>query len=221
MTASSRLFLILFLFFVLAMLATQASASVFVIGDQDDKFTVSFPDSWAMSHNQKPDDKLTILAPNDGSDASCRVRVRDDQRFTVYPASSAQSIQQANYGAAFWDKYLAQYDDVSVVRVVHGTPMGWAQASSAEATYTSTLGSSVQKRAMMRGGVFQGRAFIVECAATAEGFPQWQGTFANIMNSFAPMVTGNGAINSYYRDFPNDPILIINRQAQDDRTLYY
>lgn len=219
--SSSRLLAVLFIFLMLALCVTQAQARIFVIGDQDDGYTISFPDTWDMITNQKPDDKLTIAAPGEGDYATCRVRVREDRRYMTYPSSYSRSIQQASYSSDFWSTYLNEYDAPSLSRVVDGLELGRIPASRADAYYMTSVGSRVQKQAVMMGGLYNGRAYIVECSAAAGAFQHWEGTFHTVMDSFAPIRTGNGKIQSYYRNFQNDPLLIINRQAHDDRTLYY
>lgn len=220
MSASSRLLLILMLFFALAALVTQAQARVFVIGDQDDKFEITFPDSWGMINNQKPDDKLTIAAPANGDGATCRVRVREDKRFDVYPARYGRSIQQNYYSDAFWQEYLNEYVNPSLSRVVSDQNLKIMPSSRADAYYTDVVGAPVQKRAVMMGGLYNGRAYVVDCSSAAGAFERYQGVFHTIMDTFTPTEIGNGRLNSYYRNFPADPILIINRQG-GDKALYY
>lgn len=219
MSPAARLVLIFFLFIVLAVCVTQASAHIFVIGDQDDGFTVAFPEEWTPVTNQKPDDKLTIAAPGGDDVASCRVRVREDRRFMTYPPSAAATIQNAAYGKDFWSTYLNEYDRPALSSVTTGARMGQVPATQASAFYV-TPREGIEKQAVMNAALYNGRAYIVECAAEADSFSRFSGAFTDIMNSLNPTKVGNGLRQSYYSDFTNDPMLIINRGG-GDAALYY
>ena len=70
---------------------SPAKAEIFYIEDQDGRFSVSFPDLWRITSNMKPDDQLTVMGPGKNDLAMCRVRVREEGRFKIYPQTILMS----------------------------------------------------------------------------------------------------------------------------------
>ena len=119
--------------------------------NRGERFSISFPDRWKVLHNQAIDEKLVIVVPGALSDgASCRVRVRDDARFGLYPHKYNATIQKIAYGRGFWTDYLVErYDDAALLSVMDGAGLGRGFASYAHVKFGSNLEASLQKRGIM------------------------------------------------------------------------
>ena len=132
-----------------ATFSTYVQAESFFYEDRDEKFTLTFPDTWKRLTNQKPDDQITIAAPGVNDYATCRVRVRKDRRYVIYPGKFDSDIQKVAYSRDFWNGYLGEYDDVVVDTFKDHSGLGSGYASMAEATYDTAEGPLVHKRGIM------------------------------------------------------------------------
>ena len=196
-----------------------ARADVFVYHDQQDRFTVSFADSWRVVANRNADDALVIAAPGREDHALCRVRVRTGKRYTIFPHHLRDEAQRIAYGADFWSDYFLQYDNVSVRRVSEHAGLGRGPASFAEAYYTPP-GVDVRKRAIAFASLYAGKAYIVECSSAAYSYEHWKPQFMNLIKS----VDFDKSLHEYpsanYRMFLADPTLEI-RGDQKIKSSYY
>ena len=193
-----------------------ANADVFQVEDQDDRFSVTFPDTWDRVDNQKSDDKLTVLAQGEYEFAGCRVRVREDRRFVIYPKSYDDSIQRVEFSREFWNNYLGEYNAVVVDDFRDNAGLSVGHASMIEASYETAEGSIVRKRGLMFASLYHDQLYIVDCAAEKSVYDKWRPSFLSIVKSleFAPVThhhpTGN------YRDFSaDDPVEITGPKELD------
>ncbi|MCB1783301.1 MAG: hypothetical protein KDI13_04840 [Alphaproteobacteria bacterium] len=189
---------------------SSASAEIFYVEDQGNRFSLSFPDLWAVTQNQKPDDKLTVTGPGEYKFANCRVRVREDRRYLIYPRKFASSVQKVAYSKQFWDEYLGEYDDVTLQSVTDGAGLGQGFATYAEATFTTAENPIVHKRAIMFASLYYDNAYIVECSTEQTVYDQWRPAFLSIVKSVDFTRTTAIYPSGHYRKFLNDPELIIN-----------
>ncbi len=192
---------------------SQVRAEVFVIEDQQNSFSLSFPDSWATTTNQKPDDKLTIAGPGVNDYAVCRVRVRQDKRYAIYPVAFSDPVQKVAYSREFWTDYLGEYEDIIVDAFKDESGVGKAFASTAEASFMSTDGTPVRKRGIMFAGLYFDRAYIVDCSSEQTLYDKWRPQFLSIIKSvdFSKMI--HEFPNGDYRKFQEDPEVKIQGPA--------
>ncbi len=216
-------FLKLFLFVILfsSIQNSPASADVVYLQDQGERFSISFPDRWRVVSNIAPDDKLVVAANGAPEDhASCRVRVRDDARFGIYPHRYDPSIQKIAYSREFWDGYIGAYDDTTLVSVTDGAQLGRGFASYANVEFTSVTGARVQKRGIMFASLYGNKAYIVDCSAHVDAYASWHDAFMSVIKTvdFEQAIHRNADYG--YRSFLKDPILIVNGGAEYNHTYY-
>lgn len=198
---------------------STARAEIFFVEDQTDKFSVAFPDLWAVTSNQKKDDKLTVSAPGDNALASCRVRVRDDRRFVIYPQHRFGSdIQKVAYSREFWDRYLGEYDEVTLDVFKDEAGLGRGHASMAEASYLTAEGTIARKRGIMFATLYNDRVYIVDCSAEESAYQKWRGDFLGIVKSIDFTKTIHELPTGNYRKFLNDAEVII--EGADELDVY-
>lgn len=187
-----------------ALLISPARAEVFVLEDDVNGFSLSIPDSWAKITNQKPDDKLTIAGPGANDYATCRVRVREDRRFLIYPRIFADPVQQVAYSREFWNDYLGEYEEITVDAFKDDSGVGKAFASTAEASFMSTDGTPVRKRGIMFAGLYNDRAYIVDCSSEQTLYDKWRPVFLSIIKSVDFEKTIHEYPDGHYRNFNTD-----------------
>ena len=124
-------------------LPSTAHAEIFRWQDPDTGLQTNYPDTWGRIHNQKPDDLLTVTAPSATDHATCRLRVRDDNRFAITPVSHAGAIQKTEFLGKFWNRYLNEYDDVTLHGIREDGALGRGYASYIEASYTPAFSGQV------------------------------------------------------------------------------
>lgn len=196
----------------------SAKAEVFFVEDQVNRFTLSFPDLWMTANNQKPDDKLTLVGPGEPDFATCRVRVREDRRFLIYPRKFASNVQKVAYSRDFWNRYLGEYDDVEVDNFREPAGLGKGFGSFTEATYTTAEGTIMRKRGLMFASLYHDRAYIVDCSAEASVYYKWRPAFMSIVKSVDFEKIVHELPSGNYRNFIADPELVINGAKKVETT---
>jgi hypothetical protein len=199
---------------------STARAEVFVVGNQAERFTVTFPDTWMMIHNQQPDDELTIVAPGEGEFAQCRVRVRDDRRFLVYPPKLAANVQQVAYSKEFWFEYMNEYNDPYISSVTDLGGLGRGFASYAVTEFDTSSGPSVHKRGISFVSLYHDKAYIVDCSAEASVYDKWHNSFLSVIKSVDFGKTIHELRTGHYRDFLAGDSLQINGRRPVDVTFH-
>ena len=182
----------------------DAKAEIFVVEDQDDRFSVSFPDTWAKVQNQKPDDKLTIAAQGVNEFVECRVRVRNEERYLIYPEKLAAEVQRQYISRDFWDLYLGEYDAVDVLRFKDDSGLGYGHASMVEAAYETADGKIVRKRGLMFASVYGSNLYILECSSEASVYDKWRPAFLGIVKSVDFERVSHPKREGHYRDFKGE-----------------
>lgn len=196
--------------FLTLMCSTAAKAEIFYIEDSNDGYSVAFPDLWALTENQKPDDKLTITAPGENELATCRVRVRDDRRFLIFPPNKfADAVQKVGFSKKFWENYLGEYNDVQVDFFKDESGLGRGFASMVEASYTTAEGTIAHKRGVMFAALYRDNVYIVDCSAQTEAYQKWRPDFLGVIKSVDMKKEVHERTNGDYRDFLNDADVVI------------
>ncbi len=186
---------------------SSASADVNVWRDKDTKMTVSYADTWQQINNQNPGDVLTVRAPGDNEFAECKISILDDGRFKIYPAHYNDEIQRVNFSKEYWDRYLAQYNDVVVHKGTDNNGLGRGFASMASVSYDTVKGAKMRKRAIGFASQYKNKVYNVECSAQESAYHKWHGKFLSFVKAVDFEQGTNFAISGYYRDFLQDKTL--------------
>lgn len=213
-----KLFLIAGVFALLSI--SSASAEVFVVQNDEARFSMSFPDTWHRAHNQKPDDKLTVKAPYEFEFVSCKMRVRNDHRYLIYPVRYSADMQKAAYSKDFWFDYVNEYTNPYIRHVTDFAGLGRGFASYAEGGYTTAVGPKVDKRMIMFASLYRDKAYILECSSEASVYEKWRPHFLSVAKSVDFTKTIHDLPVGNYRNFIDDPAIKINGRRQMDLFVY-
>ncbi|MCB9989362.1 MAG: hypothetical protein H6868_08550 [Rhodospirillales bacterium] len=147
--------------------------------------SLTYPDTWRRLNNQQPDDLLTIAPDAGRAHAQCRVRANDDRRHAIYPSRYDPAIQQIDFSRGFWEQYLAQYEDISVIDFHEVAGLGRGHGSFVRADYTAPApdGAIMPRRMMAFVSYYDNRSYILECSSHAEAFDDWQKLFLSVAGS--------------------------------------
>ncbi len=195
---------------------SSAQAGQFFYEDQKERFTMSFPDTWARVTNQKADDKITIAGPGVGDYATCKVRVRKDRRFVIFPGKYDSDIQKVAYSRDFWNNYLGDYDNVVVDTFKDEAGLGLGYASMAEASYETAEGTLVRKRGVMFASLYHDRLYVVDCSSEESVFQKWRPAFLSIVKSVDFGSVRHAKTNGHYREFNKDPKIKVEGKKKLD-----
>ena len=199
-----------------SMAISSAQAEVFFVEDKNDRFTMTIPDLWKKIGNQKADDKLTVVGPGENGFVNCRVRVRDDRRYVIFPNKFGSAIQKVSFSKKFWNNYLGEYDDVTVDAFKDEAALGRGHASMVEVSYDTAEGPLVRKRGLVLASLYYDKLYIVDCSTEASVYPKWRSELLGIVKSvdFKKMQFENSSGN--YRDFQeDDPVEVVGSKELD------
>ena len=203
-----RLAFVGFLGLALFFFGIPARADYFVWRDHLTGLSLSFPDSWLVVANKEPDDLVTVMAPGGRGNAVCRVRAREDRRYLIYPPRFSAAIQKIDYGAAFWETYLGEYEDARLESVKDESGLGRGFASTAVADYRSAVpGPYMSRKGLMFASLYNGRAYITECSSHRDAFSRWKDDFLSIAKSVDFRKAHHEVLTGDYRNFMKDPFL--------------
>lgn len=177
----------------------SAQADYFVWQDPKTGARLTYPDTWRTINNQKRDDLVTLLGPSAAERPICRLRVRDDKRFTGYPTYFSSDIQHAEYSTEFWNDYTGDYDNVVMHDVMNDAGIGKAFASLAIFGFTDAVAKTGQPRTGQAfAGVYFDKAYIFDCSSAAYSFQKWQPDFMSIAKSINMRPITSATPNGYY-----------------------
>ncbi len=212
-----KLFFVAIIFSLSTFLPFEAKANIFFIEDQDARFTISFPDLWEKAGNQKPDDRLTMLGRGENDFAVCRVRVRSDRRFVIYPDKFNKEIQRTSFSRDFWNDYLGDYNDVNIEFFKDDSGLSFGAASMIEASYETAQGPIVRKKGIVFASLYHDQIYIVDCSSEESLYSKWRPEFLSIIKSIEFGKVTNSRKSGYYRNFMNDPeVEVIGPKALDN-----
>ena len=211
------------LFTAFLLVPTSARADYFVWQDEKSGLSLTFPDTWKMQANANPDTILTVMGPaGDNGQPVCRVDVRPDKRYTIYPARYGDAVQKTAVSTPFWKNYLSQYDSYEIGRVQDGAGLGRWFASYAMASYGKHFGEVRQsRRAIMFASLYYDKMYVVECSSLSHAYEQWDLDFRGIVKSvdfkkaFHELPTGE------YANFLNDAEMYFWAQTGPEGTIAY
>lgn len=146
---------------------------LFFVQDPVSKLSVAYPDTWRRVYNQKPDDVITLAAPGVQNFASCRLRIRDDQRYQMYPARFNAANNRDLFDETFWKEYLAEYPLYRIDSLNNEAGLSRGYASQVQATYISFDDPRQQKQAVIYASLYNGHIYVVDCSAKIEYYQRW------------------------------------------------
>lgn len=220
-----RLFYIFIFCFAFTLACTHsAKADVYVWQDAQTGLVLSYPDTWSIVSNNSPDDILTIHAPSGRAHAMCRARVRNDERFLIYPTRFSESVQEVAYNTQFWDYYFREFTGPDFKLIKNGSGLGRAFAGYAIAEYTSAVpGPEMVRRGLAFAGNYNGQLFILECSSHKDAFGEWKGPFLSIADSVEMPKAYHELMTGDYRNFLNEnnvPLLRFKGTTSTQRKKY-
>lgn len=188
---------------VSAAITTDKARADFVVWEEAHSgIMLSYPDSWQLAHEQKPDEAVRILAPR-GQQAMCRVRIRDDGRYAIFPPRYDDEVQLISFSTNFWKDYLAEVSegDIVLYRVENRLGLGRGFASHARASYELTGHRKTRYNALLAVSHYHNKIYILECRARARDYARLQTMFHSIMASFDMPKRHHEALSGNYRNF--------------------
>ncbi len=195
---------------------SPARADVFVWRDAESKLSLSFPDEWRRIHNQQPGDVFTVAAPGNNEFATCRMRVWDDGRFTIYPRKYAANIQRVNYSREFWERYVGEFAGAEINGVWDNAGLGDGFASFADVSFISPIDPKMQKRGLIFATVYNDKAYVAECSSEAAAYGDWYKPFLSFVKSVDFRNEYSPRLNAWYRTFQYDPVIRIRGRKDID-----
>lgn len=215
------LFRILCVFPLILFAASQqhAKATEFSWKDPMSGASLLYPDTWTQVHNQKPDDVLTIAAPwMRGRDdiALCRMRVREDKRFSIYPVAMSSFVQEDAYNDEFWADYVGEYDNAVINQYRSKQGLGRGFGSMIDFSYISTYGPKMARRGMAHVSLYDDKAYIFECSSKASAYEAWHPLFSQILSTVHFKKTIHEHRGGHYRRLDCDkPLHISNGPGRE------
>ena len=186
--------------------SNQARADYFVWQDVDTGVSLSFPDTWKVVSNKSADDVITVMPESGRAHAACRIRTRDDARYSIYPVHYSADIQKIAYNMDFWNNYLHEYTVYEIHNIQVGAGLGRGYAGYALAEYEGAVqGPYMHRRALMFASLYNDRAYILECSSHADAFGMWKKIFLSIATSMNFEKADHEIYTGHYRNYLADP----------------
>ena len=174
-----------------------AQADYFVWQDPDSGMTVTFPDTWNILSNRKPDDTLVIAG-----DSLEDKPLNEDRRFVIYPPKLGKAIQETAISTGFWDSYLSRYVDFNLSKVFDGAGLGRWFASYAQGTFIRMNGTQEEIRTgLMFASLYNDKAYVLECSTLTGAYAQWDLVFRSILKSINFEKMYHELPTGHYRNF--------------------
>jgi len=217
----SMKFMTLILVAVLA-LPSVARADYFLWQDEKTGLTMSFPDTWKMQNNAGDHTIITVMGSSENDQPMCKVDAVPDKRYTIFPARYGADVQKVAVSRAFWEKYLAQYNEQRLGHVVDGAGMGRWFASYALASYSRNFGTVLQSRkAIMFASLYRDTLYVIECSSLEHAYERWESDFRGIIKSVDFKKAYHELPTGEYANFLKDAELYFWSQTGPDGTTIY
>ena len=211
-------FFILFFSVFLFVFAASANANEIVVNDQEERFSLSYPDHWFRKIPMQADDRLVISAPDPEADAVCRMRVRTDRRFLIYPHGFQDEVQRLNYGLAYVRDYLSIRENVSIKAQSDFAGFGRGFATYAEADYTEE--GKERRRGIVFASLYHDKVYIMDCSAKAGAYYDRRADFMNIIRSVDFKKVLHEFPSGHYRNFMRDGKVRIAGESVEHDSYY-
>jgi hypothetical protein len=206
----------------LLVLPLPAKADYFVWNDPKSGMSLTFPDMWQRQNNLRPDTIMTVMAPSENDQPVCKVDVRDDKRFVIYPVRYSDPIQKVAVSLPFWKNYLGHYDDYTLDGVYDGAGLGRGFASYALASYTQRFGTTMQtRRAIMFASLYHDKMYVIECSSLNHAYEQWAADFRGVIKSVDFKKANHELPTGEYANFLREAELYFWAQTGPEGTVAY
>ncbi len=193
-----------------------AQADYFKWVDEETKVSVTYPDQWVQSHNQYDGDVMTVMGPGENDHALCRINVKEDGRFAIYPERYSRNIQRIAFSRDYWDAHLAQYDNVNVHKFYDNAGLGRGFGSWAMASYTTHYGPKMDKTAIMFVAHYNNKTYMTECSAEKHAYAKWHNSFLSLVKSVDFRAEISEFPNGNYRNYYGETLKIAGPRVMDD-----
>jgi hypothetical protein len=209
--------------FLLFLTTSSAKADVFVWKDPEFNIDLVYPDDWRVQFNAHPDLKLHILAPQGRDFAACKVNVKRDARYKVYPIKYTTRINSIVFNAENIREHFVEEDYPSVIARNDFAAIGKADAVYAEVRYVGRQqGVSVPMQALVFATLYGDMNFVFECEAAAQNWAYWKPIFMNIAKSVDfPLAQDMLPHGRYPHDFLNEGDILLSTDNAKTGTLRY
>lgn len=214
----TQIFLILVL--ALSTISLSSQASVFVWKDHVSGTSFTFPDHWKLVHTQKADVIAEVVAPHQNEFVSCRMRMRDDKRFVIFPHSYDANIQRRFVSTDFWKDYVSEFDGTAIHRIRDDAGLSEGFASRADFTFITDRGPRVLKRGFAHASLYDGHLYAFECSAEYDAYEKWYPVFQSILKSVSFGQRHPMQKYGYYENFYGDPKIQIHNKRPIDLYTY-
>jgi hypothetical protein len=192
--------------FLLSMSFGVAKADYFVWADPQTGLSFSFPDDWQRVSSADPDDIITVMPPSGRAHAACRIRARNDMRYSVYPVHYANDIQKVAYGLPYMNEYLREYDDPQILSIMDNGGLGRGFATYAVVSYKSAVqGPLMERKATVFAAYYADRVYFLECSSHKDAYAMWENMFLSIAKSIDFKKADHELVSGNYRNFLPDP----------------
>ena len=210
------------LFLALFLISTPAFADYFVWQDPKSGLSMSFPDTWQKQTNRDPATILTIEAPSNSDDASCKIQTHDDKRYTIFSSDYGRDVQKDAVSIPFWKSYMGNYDAYDIGRVYDGGGLGRWIASYATAAYTARDGEALtSRRGLMFASLYYDTLYIVECSSYANSYEKWDRNFRSVIKSIDFKKIYNERKTGHYANFLDEVDQYFWAQTGPEGTIGY
>lgn len=186
------------------LLAGPVKAEYFVVRDPETKLGAAYPDTWRRVHNQKPDEVFSFAAPGVSDFAGCRVRVRAEERFKIYPARFSDNLARTVLDKEFWEEYLAENRGYRINDLHMNTGLSRGFGSHVHANYMSYDDPGQQKQAVIFASLYNNNVYVVDCSSKIEVFDKWYPQFMSFIKSVSFDKQVHELPNGHYRPFMMD-----------------
>lgn len=199
-----------------------AVADYFLWQDPSSGLTVTFPDTWKTQNNRGVNDVLTVSAPSNGDDPTCKIEVSEDKRYMIYPVDFGDAVQREAVSIPFWKSYMANYDEYAIDKVYDGGGLGRWLASYALGSYSKRDGTAYQqRRGIMFASLYNGKTYIVECSSLNHAYERWDNDFRSIIKSIDFKKAYHERAVGDYHDFLKEADLYFWAQTGLEGTVAY
>lgn len=201
---------------------TLAKADYYVWKDEKSGMTATFPDTWKVQSNLHAETILTIMAPSEKDQPVCKINVRDDKRYTIFPARYGDAVQRVAVSTPFWRSYLGNYDNYNIDNAYDGAGLGRWFASYALASYSQHFGTVTQtRRAIMFASLYNDKLYVVECSSLNHAYERWAADFKGVIKSVDFKKAYHELPHGEYANFLNEAELYFWGQPGPEGTTAY
>ena len=200
---------------------SPVKAEYFLWEDSKSGLTLTFPDNWKMQTSGTSNEILRIAGPGQDN-PMCRVKAKEDKRYTIFPSDYGDAVQREAVSIPFWKDYMTYYDDYTIDRVFDGGGLGRWLASYAFGSYMHRNGTAYESRqAIMFASLYYDTLYVIECSTLNNGYDKWGPIFRSIIKSVDFKKTYHEHQTGEYANFLKEADLYFWAQTGPEGTIGY